>query len=103
MTQLGISPQEALDIFVFSVRDGFVQVSAFVAVTVLIFSYIQYRTGGRIVTYLEDNERLQPLAGALLGLTPGCGGAIIAMPLYIRGSVSFGTVVAALAAPAGPC
>nr|WP_264475150.1 putative manganese transporter [Salinirubrum litoreum] len=86
---------------IFSVRDGFVQVSAFVAVTVLIFSYIQYRTGGRLVTYLEENERLQPLAGALLGLTPGCGGAIIAMPLYIRGSVSFGTVVAALAATAG--
>jgi hypothetical protein len=93
--------QDALDIFVFSVRDGFVQVSAFVAVTVLIFSYIQYRTGGRIVTYLENNERMQPLAGALLGLTPGCGGAIIAMPLYIRGTVSFGTVVAALAATAG--
>ena len=93
--------QDALDIFVFSVRDGFVQVSAFVAVTVLIFSYIQYRTGGRIVTYLENNEHMQPLAGALLGLTPGCGGAIIAMPLYIRGTVSFGTVVAALAATAG--
>jgi hypothetical protein len=99
--RLGLSTQEALDIFVFSVRDGFVQVSAFVAVTVLLFSYVQYRTGGRLVTYLEENERLQPLAGALLGLTPGCGGAIIAMPLYIRGSVSFGTVVAALAATAG--
>ncbi len=99
--QLGISLQEAIDILVFSVRDGFVQVSAFVAVTVLLFSYIQYRTGGRIVTYLKNNERMQPLAGALLGLTPGCGGAIIAMPLYIRGTVSFGTVVAALAATAG--
>ena len=98
---LNISPEEALDIFVFSVRDGFVQVSAFVAITVLLFSYVQYRTGGRIVTYLENNERMQPLAGALLGLTPGCGGAIIAMPLYIRGTVSFGTVVAALAATAG--
>jgi len=96
-----MSVQEALDILVFSVRDGFVQVSAFVAITVLIFSYIQYRTGGRIVTYLENNERLQPLAGAFLGLTPGCGGAIIAMPLYIRGSISFGTVVATLAATAG--
>jgi hypothetical protein len=101
MMPLQLSAQDAIDIFVFSVRDGFVQVSAFVAVTVLVFSYIQYRTGGRIVTYLENNERLQPLAGALLGLTPGCGGAIIAMPLYIRGSVSFGTVVAALAATAG--
>ncbi|WP_135303625.1 putative manganese transporter [Haloarcula amylovorans] len=96
-----ITPTEAWNIFVFSVRDGFVQVSAFVAVTVLLFSYVQYRTGGRIITFLEANERLQPIAGALLGLTPGCGGAIVAMPLYIRGTISFGTVVATLAATAG--
>ena len=96
-----LDAQQAIDIFVFSVRDGFVQVSAFVAVTVLLFSYIQYRTGGRLITFLEENERLQPLAGGLLGLTPGCGGAIVAMPLYIRGTVSFGTVVAALGATAG--
>ncbi|MFT4904976.1 MAG: hypothetical protein ACI8UR_001542 [Natronomonas sp.] len=92
---------EALDIFVVSLRDGFVQVSAFVAVTVLLFSYLQYRTGGRMIEFLENNERLQPIAGGLLGLTPGCGGAIIAMPLYIRGTISFGTVVATLAATAG--
>ncbi|WP_049922908.1 putative manganese transporter [Halopiger djelfimassiliensis] len=98
---LGFTLEEAIDILLVSLRDGFVQVSAFVAATVLIFSYVQYRTGGRIVTYLENNERMQPLAGALLGLTPGCGGAIIAMPLYIRGTVSFGTVVAALVATAG--
>ncbi|WP_135824808.1 putative manganese transporter [Halorussus ruber] len=96
-----IDLQQAIDIFVFSVRDGFVQVSAFVAVTVLLFSYVQYRTGGRIVQLLENNEKLQPIAGGLLGLTPGCGGAIIAMPLYVRGTISFGTVVAALAATAG--
>ncbi|ESP87475.1 putative manganese transporter [Candidatus Halobonum tyrrellensis] len=92
---------EALDILVLSVRDGFVQVSAFVAVTVLLFSYVQYRTGGRVVTFLEEHERLQPVAGGLLGLTPGCGGAIVAMPLYVRGTISFGTVVATLAATAG--
>ena len=98
---LGLTEREAIDILIFSVRDGFVQVSAFVAVTVLLFSYVQYRTGGRIVTYLENHERMQPLVGALLGLTPGCGGAIVAMPLYIRGTISFGTVVATLAATAG--
>ncbi|MFC6730528.1 putative manganese transporter, partial [Natronoarchaeum mannanilyticum] len=87
-----IGVEEAADIFVYSVRDGFVQVSAFVAITVVLFSYVQYRTDGRLVRYLEDHERLQPLAGGLLGLTPGCGGAIVAMPLYVRGSVSFGTV-----------
>ncbi|ADJ14630.1 putative manganese transporter [Halalkalicoccus jeotgali] len=84
-----------------SVRDGFVQVGAFVAITVVLFSYLQYRTGGRLVERLERNERAQPLIGALLGLTPGCGGAIVMMPLYVRGSVSFGTVVATLIATAG--
>ena len=96
-----IEAQEAWNILIFSVRDGFVQVSAFVAITVLLFSYIQYQSGGRLVQFLEHNHRLQPIAGALLGLTPGCGGAIIAMPLYIRGTISFGAVVATLAATAG--
>ncbi|MFC6726750.1 putative manganese transporter, partial [Halobium palmae] len=92
---------ELLDIFLASLRDGFVQVSAFVAVTVLLFSYVQYRTDGRLVRRLEENRRAGPLVGALMGLTPGCGGAIVMMPLYVRGSVSFGTVVATLIATAG--
>ncbi|MFD1515564.1 putative manganese transporter [Halomarina rubra] len=97
----GVVPPEIAEIFVASVRDGFVQVSAFVAVTVLLFSYVQYKTDGRLIRRLEENERAQPLVGALMGLTPGCGGAIVMMPLYLRGSVSFGTVVATLAATAG--
>ena len=96
-----MSLQTALDILIVSVRDGFVQVSAFVAATVLLFSYIQYRTSGRIVSFLESHKHMQPIAGALLGLTPGCGGAIVAMPLYIRGTISFGSVVATLGATAG--
>lgn len=36
-----------------------------------------------------------------MGLTPGCGGAIIAIPLYIRGTISFGTVVATLTTTPG--
>jgi hypothetical protein len=92
---------EIVDIFIASVRDGYVQVSAFVAVTVLLFSYIQYRTRGKLTAKLGDNSRIQPLVGALMGLTPGCGGAIVMMPLYLRGTVSFGTVVATLIATAG--
>ncbi|UPM43123.1 putative manganese transporter [Halocatena salina] len=92
---------ELWEIFVLSVRDGFVQVSAFVAITVFLFSYIQYKTDGQLIGWLESNRRAQPIVGALLGLTPGCGGAIVVMPLYIRGSVTFGTVVATLIATAG--
>jgi hypothetical protein len=92
---------EVLEIFLFSVRDGYIQVSAFVAGTVLIFSLIQYRSRGALLQKLYDNRRVQPLVGALMGLTPGCGGAIVMMPLYVRGTVSFGTVVSTLAATAG--
>ena len=98
---VGSPLREVLNILIGAWREGFVQVSGFVGATILLFSLVQYRFDGRITTWLEENERAQPLAGALLGLTPGCGGAIIAMPLYIRGTVSFGTVVAALAATAG--
>jgi len=97
----GPTVQEILDILIGSWREGFVQVSGFVGATILLFSLVQYRFDGKLTEWLEANERAQPLVGALLGITPGCGGAIIAMPLYIRGTVSFGTVVAALAATAG--
>lgn len=92
---------EILTVLIVSWREGFVQVSGFVGATILLFSLLQYRFDGRLTEWLMENEHAQPLVGALLGLTPGCGGAIIAMPLYIRGTVSFGTVVAALAATAG--
>ncbi|QRV17134.1 putative manganese transporter [Haloterrigena salifodinae] len=92
---------ELLTVLLESLRDGYVQVSAFVAVTVLAFGLIQYRTDGAALAVIEDNERLQVLFGGILGLTPGCGGAIVVMPLYVRGTVSFGTVVATLGATAG--
>ncbi|PGF16106.1 hypothetical protein CP556_08235 [Natrinema sp. CBA1119] len=92
---------ELLEVLLASLRDGYVQVSAFVAVTVLAFGLLQYATDGAVIGAIEDNERLQVLFGGLLGLTPGCGGAIVVMPLYVRGTVSFGTVVATLGATAG--
>ena len=93
--------REALNILIGSWREGFVQVSGFVGATILLFSLVQYRFDGKLTELLQEHERAQPLVGGLLGVTPGCGGAIIAMPLYIRGTVSFGTVVAALGATAG--
>ena len=36
-----------------------------------------------------------------MGLTPGCGGATIMMPMYARGYVTYGTVVATLIATLG--
>ena len=36
-----------------------------------------------------------------MGITPGCGGAIVMMPMYARGYVTYGTVIATLIATLG--
>jgi hypothetical protein len=81
--------------------DAFLEVGTFVAVMLAIFGLLQWRTGGAVTRWLARHRRLGPLAGALLGAVPGCGGAIVVMPLYLRGTVSFGTVVATLVATMG--
>lgn len=90
-----------LEILLVSMRDAFLQVAVFVAVMVLLFSWVQYRTAGGLVELLQRKRRWQPLTGALMGLIPGCGGAIIMMPLYTRQAVTFGTVIATLIATLG--
>jgi hypothetical protein len=81
--------------------DAFLEVGTFVAVMLAVFGLLQWRTGGGVTRWLETHRRRGPLAGAVLGAIPGCGGAIVVMPLYLRGTVSFGTVVATLVATMG--
>ena len=96
-----ISANQALEILVVSMRDAFLAVTVFVAAMVLLFSWLQYITAGRFVVWIRENRRFQPAIGALMGLTPGCGGAIIVMPMYARGYVTYGTVIATLIATLG--
>ncbi len=92
---------DVVEIVVISMRDSFLAVTVFVAVMVFLFSWLQYATSGRFVEYIRERKKLQPVIGALMGLTPGCGGAIVMMPMYARGYVTYGTVIATLIATLG--
>ena len=92
---------EVVEIVVVSMRDAFLAVTVFVAAMVFLFSWLQYATSGRFVEYIRSKKKLQPVIGALMGLTPGCGGAIVMMPMYARGYVTYGTVLATLIATLG--
>ena len=92
---------EVIEVIVVSMRDSFLQVSVFVASMVLLFSWLQYITAGRFVESIRANKKLQPVIGAIMGITPGCGGAIVMMPMYTRGYVTYGTVIATLIATLG--
>ena len=82
-------------------RDAFLAVTVFVAAMVLFFSWLQYISAGRFVDTIRANTAWQPVIGALMGITPGCGGAIVMMPMYARGYVTYGTVIATLIATLG--
>lgn len=81
--------------------DAYVQVSVFVAATLLLFY------GAERVFHFDLGQSLRgagwaqvPLA-ALLGATPGCGGAVVVVAAYSSGNVGFGAVVAALTSTMG--
>ena len=90
-----------IDIVLSSAQEAFLAVGVFVATVLLIVGIINHTSGQWLISSLKKAKFVQPILGALLGLIPGCGGAIFVMPLYLKGTVSFGTVIAALVATMG--
>lgn len=84
-----------------ALADAFMEVGVFVAVLVAAFGWLRWRYGHQLVDVLDRHRLWGPVIGAALGVSPGCAGAILVMPLYARANVSFGTVIAALVATMG--
>ncbi|GGI05158.1 putative manganese transporter [Egicoccus halophilus] len=89
------------ELVVVPAAEAFLDVTVFVASMIGLFGLLQWRYGDRLARFLAARWRAGPLLGAVAGVFPGCGGAVLVMPLYVRGQVSFGTVVAALVATMG--
>ncbi|MCB2094166.1 MAG: arsenic efflux protein [Rhodobacteraceae bacterium] len=81
--------------------DAFVQVSAFVAATLLLFYGAERMFRFDIGLAMGGARHMQVPMAALLGATPGCGGAVVVVAAYASGKVSFGAVVATLTATMG--
>lgn len=92
---------EIINIVLDCAEGAFLEVGSFVGAVLLFFGYINYRKSGDFVKTIENSKKWQPFIGALLGLSPGCGGAIFVMPLFVKGTVSYGTVIATLIATMG--
>ncbi|NLJ78732.1 MAG: arsenic efflux protein [Tissierellia bacterium] len=93
--------KEIFRLLIYSAENSFIQVTVFVGAVLLLFGYVNFKQSGNLVKKIEQSKRAQPIIGALLGLTPGCGGAIFIVPLFPKGTVSFGTIVATLIATMG--
>ncbi len=81
--------------------DAYVQVSVFVAATLFLFYGAERVFRFDIGQVLRNSRSWQVPLAALLGATPGCGGAVVVVAAYSSGNVGFGAVVATLTATMG--
>lgn len=89
------------DIILGSLSEAYLQVSIFVAATLIGLLYFERVSRCELAEVLRRYRRWQVPIAAFLGAVPGCGGAIIAITQYVRGTMSFGGVVAVLTATMG--
>lgn len=83
------------------ITGAFTAVSAFVAATLLLFYGAERAFRIDFGTAMQKARFWQVPIAALLGATPGCGGAVMVVAAYSSGKVSFGALVAALCATMG--
>lgn len=93
--------EELRDLVIGSLNDAYLQVSIFVAGTLITLMLIEKIGRVNLSEVLRKGRRWQVPIAAFLGMLPGCGGAIIVTTNYIRGNLRFGGVVAVLIATMG--
>jgi hypothetical protein len=101
MAALAIAPGHLGELTRELMTDAYVQVSVFVAATLLLFYGAERLFKFDIGEVLSNAKGAQVPLAAMLGATPGCGGAVVVVAAYSSGHVGFGAVVATLTATMG--
>lgn len=83
-----------------ALSSAFLDVGVVLALVAVLVLLVGPRCGGA-AELLRRRPRLGPVLGAALGVLPGCSGALVVTPLFARGHVSLGTLVATLVATTG--
>ena len=84
-----------------SLFDAYIQVTVFVAATLLLFFGVEYFYKIDIGTLMKKGDIWQVPMASVLGALPGCGGAVVVITAFARGNIRLGAMVAALIATMG--
>ena len=79
-----------------SAFDAYIQVSAFVAATLLFFFSLEHFFKIDVGKVMEKGGAWQVPTAGCLGALPGCGGAVVVITAFARGNITLGAMVAAL-------
>lgn len=84
-----------------AMSDAYLAVTVFVAATLAVFYMLERGLGVDLGQKMAGAKQWQAPIASFLGALPGCGGAIIVVTQYTKGSISFGSVVAVLISTMG--
>ncbi len=84
-----------------SLFDAYIQVTVFVAATLLVFFSLEHFYKIDIGILMRKGDIWQVPMASLLGALPGCGGAVVVITAFARGNIRLGAMVAALIATMG--
>ena len=84
-----------------SLFDAYIQVTVFVAATLLLFFSLEHFYKIDIGVLMKKGDTWQVPMASLLGALPGCGGAVVVITAFARGNIRLGAMVAALIATMG--
>ncbi len=97
-----LTQAQTQDITVRVLSDAFWQVAVFVAMTLTLYHLFADK-----ISYLYTNAKGETkpfreiVTASLMGVLPGCGGAIVVITQYVSGHMSFGAVTAVLTSTMG--
>ena len=99
---LGLAaPTHMRGLIIGAMGDAYLQVTVFVGATLALVYGLEKGLNRDLGKFLEKQGMLQAPLSSFLGALPGCGGAIVVVTQYVRGYVTFGSVVAVLVATMG--
>ncbi len=90
---LAVFPSDLGDLTRSLITDAFVQVSVFVAATLLLFYGAERVFRFDIGQSLKNARGFQVPLAALLGATPGCGPQVLVATLFINGVIPFSALI----------
>ena len=66
----------------------------FLYITYLLMEYLEHKGNAHFTRILENTRKLGPILGAILGVIPQCGFSVLAVGLYLNGTITVGTLLA---------
>lgn len=84
-----------------TLAEAYLQVSVFVAATLILLYAIEQRFAIDLETRMAEAGWAQVPIAAGLGMLPGCGGAIVVVTQFVNGRIRFGALVAVLISTMG--